>query len=99
MIKDNAEALKKDRSQPQWVYTQGGQRTVSTLKAMEKICAEDQDYKEEIANLTEITVTSKSSYSDYKSKLTLNGTILNIDTGHRMTRRPADFIKPIKELY
>lgn len=99
MIKANKEDLDKDKMKSQWVYAQGGERIVSTLEALNKICAEDEDYKEEIALLTKVVVTAKESYHDYKSEFSLDDTVLNAQMGHRMTRSYTDFIKPIKALY
>jgi len=99
MIKENAEEIKSDRYKNEWVYSHGGQRTISTLESLAKICADDEDYKEEIANLTKIVVTPKASYEDYKSEFTLDGTVLSAVTGHQMTRSASDFTKRLKALY
>ncbi|GAA0819200.1 hypothetical protein KO495_04785 [Colwellia sp. D2M02] len=99
MIKANEAVLKENREQTQWIYAQGGQRTISTLESLAKICADDEDYKEEIANLTKVIVTPKAEYKDYKSEFTLDGTVLHAKTGHRMTRSASDFTKRLKALY
>lgn len=99
MVKENADEIKSDRYKSEWVYAQGGQRTISTLEALAKICAEDEDYKEEIANLTKIVVTPKANYGDYKSEYTIDGTVITAITGHQMTRTSSDFVKRLKALY
>lgn len=99
MIKANEATLTENREQTQWVYAQGGQRTISVLESLAKICSEDEDYKEEIANLTKVVVTPQPNYGDYKSEFTLDGTVLHAKTGHRMTRSASDFTKRLKALY
>jgi hypothetical protein len=99
MVKANKEALKKDRSQTQWIFAQGGERTISTLEALAKICTDDEDYKEEITNLTKLVVIPKASYGDYKTEFSLDDTVLTATNGHRMTRSYSDFVKPLKALY
>ena len=99
MIKANKEALQADKYAGKWVISQTGDRTVSALEAMAKICEEDEDYKEEIANVAAIIVNPKAKYSDTRNTFSINDTSITIESGHRMTRNLFDFIKPIKALF
>jgi len=99
MIASNKDAIAKKRYKSQWVISQGGDRAVSTLDALAKICASDADYKEEIANLTNIAVNPKADFSDTKSEFLIDGQVLTTNAGHYATRKASDFVKKIKAVY
>lgn len=99
MIKSNKDLLKSERYKKEWVISHAGERTVATLEAMSKICNDDADYKEEIANLTKIVIKPMANLKDYRGKFELDETTLTINFGHMMTRSPGDFVSPIKELF
>ena len=99
MIKSNKDAIAKKRYKSQWVISQGGDRTVSTLDALAKICAADADYKEEIANLSEIIVKPKADFSDTSSDFSIDDEVLITNAGHYATRKANDFVKKIKAVY
>lgn len=99
MIKNNKDALKSDNYKGVWVIGHTGERTVAALKAMSKICKDDADYKEEIANVTNVMVTAKAKFGDSKSTFSIEETTINVESGHRMTRNQSNFINPIKALF
>jgi hypothetical protein len=99
MIKTNKDALKSDNYKGAWVLSHTGERTVSVLEAMSKICKDDADYKEELAKVTNIVVKPKAKFSDSKNAFSFDETTINIESGHRMTRSAADFIQSIKSLF
>ncbi|MFT7681523.1 MAG: hypothetical protein ACI935_000990 [Moritella dasanensis] len=99
MIKANKDAITKKRYKSEWVISQGGDRTVSTLDALTKICASDADYKEEIANLNEIIVKPKADFSDTSSDFSIDDEALITNAGHYTTRKAGDFVKKIKAVY
>lgn len=98
-IAANADLLKDKRMDGKAVINEMANRTVSTLESLAKICADDADYKEEIANLTNIVIKAKDDFSDYKSEFTLEGTTLTTLNGHYMTRSRDDFTNRLKALY
>lgn len=99
MIKSNKDAIAKKRYKSEWVISQAGDRTVSTLGALAKICASDTDYKEEIANLTEIIVKPKADFTDTSSDFSVDDDLLLTNAGHYTTRKANDFVKKIKAVY
>jgi len=99
MIKANKEALKSDNYKSEWVISHAGERSISTLEALSKICKEDADYKEEIANVTKIVVKPKAKFEDTKSAFSIEGTVITVESGHSMTRNLFDFIKPLKSIF
>jgi hypothetical protein len=99
MIESNAEVISKNSDKPEWVLSHGGERAANSLKALAKICADDADYKEEIATLTAVKFLPKEKYDDYKSEFSLNDTTLMVASGHRMSRSASDFIRKIKGIY
>ncbi|NQZ51632.1 MAG: hypothetical protein HRT95_16105 [Moritella sp.] len=99
MIKSNKDAIAKKRYKSEWVLSHAGDRTVSTLGALAKICASDADYKEEIANLSEIIVKPKAKFSDTSSEFSIDDDVLITSSGHYTTRKAGDFVKQIKAVY
>lgn len=99
MAESNQDLLKSKGYKSQWIMNHTGERTISVLEAMSKICSADSDYKEEIALLTKIIILPKASFDDSKNKFSLEGNILTVLSGHRMSRSYSDFIEPIKSLY
>jgi hypothetical protein len=99
MISTNKETLKSEKYKSEWVIGHSGERTVAVLESISKICAADEDYKEELAKLTDIQVLPKASFEDTKSEFSLNGNTLTVKTGHKMTRSFSDFTTRIKDLY
>jgi hypothetical protein len=98
MAESNAALLEKKNQKMIWVIGQAGERTAGTLKALTKICA-DEDYKEEIGKLTTVTVSAKPAFDDYKSDYSLEGTNLKVATGYYMSRSASDFVERLKALY
>lgn len=99
MAEQNSEIIKSKGVRLEWVYTQLGDRTVSTMEALGKICADDADYKDAIAEISSIQVQPKAKYDDYKSAFTLQGTTLSIDNGWYMTRSASDFRTRLLNLF
>ncbi|MBV1910027.1 MAG: hypothetical protein KUG78_12040 [Kangiellaceae bacterium] len=104
MFSSNAAELKKRNEKLVWVLSHAGQRTVASLESMAKICNDDPDYKEEIANVSVIYVDSQPKYNDYRSAFSLaeikdGSTAITIKSGHSMTRSASDFTARIKALY
>jgi len=99
MIKTNKVALKKKRYKTKDLLLDVGNRTESVLQALEKICIDDADYKEEIALLTTIKVSPQPKIDDYRSAFTLDDTVVNIASGYYMTRKADDYIEPLKSLF
>jgi len=99
MITKNSALIAEKNSKSEWIYAEVGDRTKATLEALGKICAEDADYKEEIAKLTKVSVTPKEKYDDVDSVFALDGTTLNVQNGFYMSRSASDFVGPLKALY
>lgn len=99
MIESNASVLADKKYQTQWIYSQAGERNAAVLEAFAKVCTEDADYKEEIANLSQVIFVSKADFSDTWSDLSLEDNTLTVNVGHYMTRRSDDYISKIKALY
>lgn len=99
MISANEAAIVSERYRSEWVISHSGVRTVTTLEALSKICKDDADYKEEIAQLTQIQVVPKEALKDTNNDFSLNDTILIVKTGHLNQRSVSDFSKKIKALY
>ncbi|GAA0685187.1 hypothetical protein GCM10009104_08420 [Marinobacterium maritimum] len=99
MAEQNSEIIKSKGMRLEWVYTQLGDRTVSTMEALGKICADDTDYKGAIAEISIIQVQPKPKYDDYKSVFSLEGTTLSIDNGWYMTRSASDFRTRLLNLF
>lgn len=99
MIAENETTLKEKRYQEQWVLSHAGDRTASVIEALGKICNSDADYKEELAKLTKVVVHPLPKFSDYRSSFKLDGTTIQVASGHYMTRNADDYTKPIKALF
>lgn len=99
MISSNSEKLNKDNYKSEWVISHSGQRTVAALEAITSICGSDEDYKEELAKLKKIKITAKQDFLDSKNNFTLSDNTLNIETGHKLTRRASDYTDKIKSLF
>lgn len=99
MVESNTDLIAKGSDKAEWVLGHGGERAANSLKALAKICADDADYKEEIATLTAVKFTPKAKYDDYQSEFKLDGTTLMVESGHRMSRSASDFVRKIMEIY
>ncbi len=99
VAESNAEKLKAKDYKGEWLISKAGERTVTSLEALEKICLKDADYKEEVAKITEIMVVPKADFDDVESEFSLEGTKLTIQTGHYMDRSFSDFTKPLKSVF
>ncbi len=99
MITANSDKLKSKNYQSQWVISHVSDITVSTLQALSKVCKQDADYKEEIANIKSFTVNPKMDFGDTKTEFALKANVLEVSAGHYMTRSSSDFIKSLKALY
>ena len=99
MVADNKKVLEEKRYQKQWVLSHAGERTTSVLEALGQICNDDADYKEEIAKLTSIKVQPLPKLTDYRSSFKLDGTSIQVASGHYMTRSASDYTRPLKELF
>lgn len=99
MADNNAEIIADKDYKMEWIIGQSAERTVATLEALAKICNDDADYKEVIAELTTVEVTPKESFEDYQSAFTLEGTTLKAETGYYMSRSASDFVDRLKALY
>ncbi len=95
----NADKMKAKNHDLKQSYIAVGKRTVSTLEALTKICKDDADYKAEIAKVAEVKVTVKEDFSDYKSAFALEGTSINVQTGHYMARSASDFMIRLKKIF
>lgn len=95
----NAELIEKKNSKPAYVIGEIANRASAAVEALGKICAEDADYKAEIAKLNKVEVTPKQSYDDYSTSFALNGAALQVESGFYMTRTASDFIKDIKAVF
>ncbi len=87
----NADIIKDQGMRLDWIYTQLGDRTVSTMEALSKICKDDADYKAAISNISDIHVQPKPKFDDYKSAFSLEGNTLTVENGWYMTRNASDF--------
>lgn len=99
MAQQNADTIKDKGMRLEWIYTQLGDRTVSTMEALGKICNDDADYKEAIAEISSIQVHPKPQYDDYKSAFSLEDTTLTIENGWYMTRSASDFRSRLLDLF
>lgn len=99
MINANEQALLGHKYQNQWVLSHAGERNAAVLEAMQGICQDDADYKEALAEITAINITAKPNFSDSDSSFKLDGTVLMVESGHRMNRSADDFTKAIKALF
>lgn len=99
MIGENTKALEEDNYNTEWVLDHAGQRTVSTLEAVVEICETDADYKDEIAELTQIKIVPKAEFGDAESTFSKEGSVVTVATGHRMSRNSSNFIGPFKDLF
>jgi|SRR5690554_81565 len=99
MAENNAEMIADKDYKMEWIIGQSGERTVATLEALAKICSDDEDYREVIAELSAVEVTPKESFDDYQSAFSLDGTTLKVETGYYMSRSASDFVERIKALY
>ncbi|MGI5309613.1 hypothetical protein [Rheinheimera sp. WS51] len=99
MVSANDKALQEHRYQKQWVLSHAGDRNAAALESMQAICKDDADYKEAIAEITNVTIAPKPNFSDSDSSFKLDGTTLIIESGHRMNRSASDFTKDIKRLF
>ena len=98
-IEANAAWLTEKRMDASNLINELSQRSVSTLEALAKICADDADYKAEIALLSKVSIKTKAEFSDYKSEFELAGEELVVYSGHYMTREANDFVARLKALY
>lgn len=99
MADNNAEIIADKDYKMEWIIGQAAERTVATLDALAKICSDDADYKEVIAELNAVEVTPKASFEDYQSAFSLDGGTLKVETGYYMSRSASDFVERLKALY
>jgi len=91
MMEAEKAKIEKRSDKNQWVIEKLAKRTANVIKSLSQICANDADYKEEIAKLTTLQITPKASYEDFKSVFTLSDTSITVETGHVMDRSAGDF--------
>lgn len=99
MIAANEQVLQDNRYQGQWVLSHTADRNMSVFEALSSICKDDADYKEVIAELSAVVIKPKPKFTDSESSFKLEGSTLLIESGHRMNRSAADFVRPIKQLF
>ncbi|MCK7544946.1 hypothetical protein MLC59_12315 [Marinobacter bryozoorum] len=99
MITENQGKLESNKYKSQWVYGHVGDRNSAALEAMANICNSDEDYKEVIAELTQVVIEPQQDFDNAESEFSVDGSTLLITSGHQMSRQASDFERPIKSLF
>lgn len=91
MISANTEEIKKQSYKSEWVYGKAGDRAWTVLSSLKTICRDDADYKEAIAQISNIVVNPKEKLSDAKSSYSVSddGKTITMELGH-IRSEPSD---------